>query len=113
AWYGAHSTATSDYRGARLTITNDLTGVDYTLDIRAFNDGVAFRHVVPGPDATSRVPDEYTVFTLPAGTKVWYGGGLAGGHYETNYTTKDVAEVTTGEWAGPPLTAKLPQNAGY
>jgi len=113
AWYGAHSTATSDYRGARLTITNDLTGGDYTLDIRAFNDGVAFRHVVPGPDATSRVPDEYTVFTLPAGAKVWYGGGLAGGHYETNYTTKDVAEVTTGEWAGPPLTAKLPQNAGY
>jgi len=68
AWYGAHSTATSDYRGARLTITNDLTGGDYTLDIRAFNDGVAFRHVVPGPDATSRVPDEYTVFTLPAGS---------------------------------------------
>src|SRR5215468_2807308 len=76
-WYGAKSTAVSDYKGAAIAITNDLTSVDYVLEIRAFNDGVAYRH------------------------------------YETNYLRKDIADVQAGEWAGPPLTFKLPQNAGY
>jgi len=111
-WYGAKSTATSQYNGARLALTNDLTSIDYTLEVRAFNDGVAFRHVIPGADAATRVPDEYSTFTIPTGSTVWYGG-LADGHYETPYLKKDIADVKPGEWAGPPLTFKLPQNAGY
>jgi alpha-glucosidase len=58
------------------------------------------------------VPDEYSRFNLPAGSTVWYGG-VAGGHYETPYERKDIGDVEPGEWAGPPLTAKLPQGAGY
>jgi alpha-glucosidase len=111
-WYGAKSTAVSDYKGATIAITNDLTSVDYVLEIRAFNDGVAYRHVVSGSDTASRVPDEYSAFTIPEGSTVWYGG-VADGHYETNYLKKDIADVQAGEWAGPPLTFKLPQNAGY
>jgi alpha-glucosidase len=111
-WYGAKSVAVSDYKAATVTLTNDLTSVDYVLEIRAFNDGVAYRHVVPGPEMASRVPDEYSAFTIPEGSTVWYGG-VADGHYETNYLKKDIADVQGGEWAGPPLTFKLPQNAGY
>jgi len=111
-WYGAKSTAVSNYKGAAIAITNDLTSVDYVLEIRAFDDGVAYRHVVPGADTASRVPDEYSAFTIPERSTVWYGG-VADGHYETNYLTKDIADVQAGEWAGPPLTFKLPQNAGY
>lgn len=111
-WHGARSVATSDYRSATLSLTHDLSFIDYRLEIRAFNDGVAFRHVVPGQADASRVPDELTAFTLPAGSTVWYAG-LAGGHYEAPYLKKDVADVQPGEWAGPPLTVKLPQNAGY
>ena len=111
-WYGAKSTASSQYAGARIALTNDLTSLEYTLEIRAFNDGVAFRHVIPGADASPRVPDEYSTFTIPAGSTVWYGG-LADGHYETPYLKKDIGDVKPGEWAGPPLTVKLPQGAGY
>ena len=111
-WYGAHSAATSAYHGARLSLTNDLSFVSYTLDIRVFDDGAAFRHVIPGAQGTSRVPDEYSAFNLPAGSTVWYGG-LADGHYETEYTKKDISDVLPGEWAGPPLTFELPQRAGY
>jgi alpha-glucosidase len=111
-WYGAKSTAVSEYQGAAIAITNDLTSVDYVLEIRAFNDGVAYRQVVPGSETASRVPDEYSAFTIPEGSTVWYGG-VADGHYETNYLKKDIADVQAGEWAGPPLTFKLPQNAGY
>lgn len=112
AWYGAKSTAVSDYRGTAIAITNDLTSVDYVLEIRAFNDGVAYRHIVPGAETALRVPDEYSAFTIPEGSTVWYGG-VADGHYETNYLKKDIADVQNGEWAGPPLTFELPRNAGY
>ncbi len=111
-WHGARSTASSHYRSATLSFTNDLSFINYSLEIRAFNDGVAFRHVVPGESTASRVPDERTAFTLPAGSTAWYHG-LAGGHYEAPYLRKDVAAVEPGEWAGPPLTFKLPGAAGY
>ena len=87
-WYGAQSTATSRYNGATLSLTNDLTSTDYTLEVRAFNDGVAFRHVIPGADGVSRVPDEVS--------DVHAAGRLDGlvrrhgdGHYEAPYQKKD------------------------
>ena len=111
-WYGVKSTATSRYRGARLSFTHDLSFVAYTLDVRVFDDGVAFRHVIPGEESASRVPDERSVFTLPAGSTAWYAG-MADGHYEAPFLRKDIADVRAGEWAGPPLTFKLPRGAGY
>jgi alpha-glucosidase len=111
-WSGARSTASSHYKSATLSFTNDLSFITYSLEIRAFNDGVAFRHVVPGDSTVSRVPNELTAFTLPASSTAWYHG-LAGGHYEAPYLKKDVGAVEPGEWAGPPLTFKLPGSGGY
>jgi alpha-glucosidase len=50
--------------------------------IRAYNDGVAFRHVIPG-NKESRIPDEDTRFVLPAGSTLWYHD--LRGHYEAEY----------------------------
>jgi alpha-glucosidase len=111
-WYGARSTATSQYNGARLRLTHDLSFTEYTLEIRVFNDGVAYRHVIDGADALERVPDELSTFQLPTGSTVWYAG-MADGHYEAPYQRKDVTAVEPGEWAGPPLTFKLPADGGY
>jgi len=110
-WYGAHSVAVNRCNGARITLQNDLSFIDYVLEVRAFDDGVAFRHVIPGDEGVSRVPDEYTTFVIPDGSRVWYHG--LGGHYEDDYEDKEVSEVQPGEWAGPPITFKLPGNAGY
>lgn len=111
-WLGAHSTAVNHGNGAKISLTHDLSFTEYALEIRVFNDGVAFRHVIPGEENVSRVPDEYSTFAMPSGSTVWYGG-LAGGHYETEYVKKDIAGVEAGEWAGPPLTFKLPSGNGY
>lgn len=110
-WSGIRSTVVSHSNRAKISLTNDLTSTAYTLEVRAFDDGVAFRHVIPGDQAVSRVPDELSTFNLPAGSTVWYAG--MEGHYEAPYLQKDVAAVQPGEWAGPPLTFKLPQNGGY
>lgn len=111
-WYGAHSTAVNQCNGARLSLMHDLSFMSYILEVRVFNDGVAYRHVVPGEENTSRVPDEYSAFVIPDGSTLWYGG-LADGHYETEFVKKKISDVRAGEWAGPPLTFKLPLDAGY
>jgi len=110
--YGASSTAVNRCNGVKLSLTHDLSFTSYTLEIRVFNDGVAYRHVIPGEHNISRVPDEYSAFVIPNDSTLWYGG-LADGHYETEFVKKNISEVHAGEWAGPPLTFKLPLDAGY
>ena len=110
-WFGVRSIAISDSNRARLSLTHDLTSVPYTLEVRAFDDGVAYRHIVPGDAAVSRVPDEWSTFNLPAGSTVWYAG--MEGHYEAPYSKQEAGAVQAGQWAGPPLTYELPQGGGY
>ncbi|UCC98807.1 MAG: glycoside hydrolase family 97 N-terminal domain-containing protein [Phycisphaerales bacterium] len=109
-WQGKHSRALNHCSGARISLEHDLSFIDYVLEVRVFDDGAAFRHVIPGNEGTSRVPDEYTTFVLPVGSTVWSHG--LGGHYEAPYKKRDVSEIEAGQWAGPPVTFKL-SGGGY
>jgi len=80
------------------------------LDIRTFNEAVAFRFIIPGTNR-ARVPDEATTFLLPAKSTLWYHD--LEGHYEGIHTNKDISDVKSGEWIAPPATFKLPEGAGY
>jgi alpha-glucosidase len=110
-WHGVHRTATNHCNSAVLQLTHDLSFTQYILEVRAFNDGVGYRFVVPGAENVSRVPDEYSNFILPTGTTVWFHD--LDGHYEAPYEQRDISEVKAGQWAGPPLTFQLPGGAGY
>src|SRR5262249_18996526 len=46
-WYGAHSIAADNCRGVRIAMKHGASGTSYTLEMRAYDDGVAFRHLVP------------------------------------------------------------------
>ena len=109
-WRGIHSEAVNHCNGARIPVVHAKGGAKYTLEIRAFDDGVAFRHIIPG-DSKSRVPDEGTRFILPEGSTVWYHD--LEGHYEDTHERKAVAEIEANQWVAPPLTFKLPGGAGY
>jgi alpha-glucosidase len=108
-WHGAHSTAVNKCNGAKISLQHDLSFTDYVLEVRVFNDGAAFRHVIAGDEGASRVPDEYTTFVIPAGSMVWYHD--LGGHYEAAYKNNDISDVPAGQWAGPPVTFKLPPSS--
>lgn len=96
--------------GACSTAAIPFTGATpYTLDLRACNDGIAFRHVVPGTG--SRVPGEATAFRLPPGSTVWSHD--LEGHYEAIHTRRAIADMPAGQWAAPPATYQLPGDAGY
>lgn len=110
-WHGVHTPAVNDCLGARIPVRHLPTGQRWTLEARSYDDGVAFRFIVPGAENASRVPDEATAFRLPAGSVVWYHDFE--GHYEGVHKSKPVEEVAQGEWAAPPVTFRLPGNAGY
>jgi alpha-glucosidase len=110
-WYGVHSTAINRCRGSRVALTHRASKSSWTLDARACDDGVAFRYVVPGAPGAVRTPDEATMFRWPEGAVVWSHDFE--GHYEGVHAKQAVADVPAGQWAAPPLTVKLPRNAGY
>ena len=107
-WRGVKSEAVNRANGARIPVRHS-GGQSYTLDVRVFDDGVAYRHEVPG--SGSRVPDAGTAFKLPVGSTVWTHG--LRGHYEELYERRKIEDVPAGEWAGPPVTFKLPGTGGY
>ena len=109
---GVHSIAIDRYNGTTVRLLHEATGTRYSMEIRTFDDGVAFRFVVPAANATdTRVPDEATVFNFPPRSTVWYHD--LDGHYEGVHERTDVEDVAEGEWAAPPVTAKLPDSSGY
>ena len=109
-WRGGHAVATNHFKGQTLFLRHKASGVAYSLELRAFNDGAAFRYVVAGDDK-ARTPDENDGFNLPKGSTIWYHG--ENGHYEDVYKTRMLSEMQAGEWAMPPVTYKLPRNGGY
>jgi alpha-glucosidase len=109
-WYGVHSSATNHCNGAKFSFTHEKSKTAYTLDVRVFNDAAAFRFILPGANE-SRVPDEATLFTIPAGSTVWHHD--LRGHYEGVHTNNTAAQITQGQWIAPPMTFKLPNGTGY
>jgi alpha-glucosidase len=112
-WRGVHSMAVNHCRGAKVPVKR--VGVSpyqqWVLEARVFNDGAAFRLIVRGQKEVPWVPDESTSFILPEGSTVWYHD--LGGHYEAVHERKEIGAVEAGQWAAPPLTFKLPGNAGF
>jgi alpha-glucosidase len=109
-WNGGHAEAVNRCRGARIAVRHPASETTYTLELRAYDTGAAFRFVVPGGEK-ARVPDESTTFRLPAGSTVWSHD--LEGHYEAVHKKAAVADVPAGQWAAPPMTVRLPDSLGY
>jgi alpha-glucosidase len=112
-WYGAHSMAVDRCNGAKVALTHPKSGTSYTLEIRAYNDGIAFRHLVPG--AGTRTPDEATVFRVPAGSVIAPQNYVSGyeGLYPWRTTTNTIEGMMDGEWTNPPFTFVLRDKSAY
>jgi len=106
---GVHAIAHDRSNDARIDVIRRRSDMRFTIQVRAFDDGVAFRYLVPG--AGSRTPDEATTFRLPDGSQVWSHD--LHGHYESTYVRRVIADVPSGDWAAPPVTYKLPDERGY
>ena len=109
SWYGGHRTGVNLANGARIALRHRASATAYVVEARASDDAVAFRVVVEGTGR--RVPDAATSFRVPAGSIVWSHG--LRDHYEALYERRTIEDLREGDWAAPPITVKLPGNAGY
>jgi alpha-glucosidase len=107
---GVHSTASDVWNGITIPLTQKKSSLKYSLEIRAYNNGVAYRFNVPG-SSKLRSTDEASVFVLPAGSVVWYHGLQGSGKDE--YVKKEISQIPVGEWAELPVTCLLPDGGGY
>src|SRR5687768_13349242 len=105
-WRGAHARAVNHCNGSRIKISSGT--VNYTIDVRVFDGGAAFQTIIPGGKTAARIPDESTVFTLPAGADIWYHD--LNMHYEGVHVKKEIGSVQAGEWVAPPATVRLSNN---
>jgi alpha-glucosidase len=112
-WYGVHSTATDKCNGVRIAMLHPGSKTAYTLEVRPYDDGVAFRHVVPGTGA--RTPDEATVFRVPAGSVIAPQNYVSGyeGLYPWRTTGNTIEGMMDGEWTHPPFSFVLRDRSAY
>ena len=102
-----HSTASNKYTDTKINFTGAAA---FTLQVRVFNDGVAFRYIISNKDSAI-VEKDNTAFVIPAGTIVWSQPNIK--YYEGKYSKKLIDTLKTGELMGPPVTFELPGNGGY
>ncbi|TCJ19580.1 glycoside hydrolase [Flaviaesturariibacter flavus] len=101
---GAHAVASNSFTGARVPVVG-RGGWSMSLDIRVFNDGAAYRHLVTGK-ASELIPEENTVFRMAPGSTVWYHD--LNMHYESVHVKKKLDEIAAGAWLAPPAVFKTP-----
>lgn len=69
--YGERSTIKDRYQACSVVINRQGSRSKLNLDIRAYNEGIAFRYRFPGGQYL-KITDEYTEYTLPEGTKAYF-----------------------------------------
>src|SRR4051812_3184097 len=103
---GVHSVAVNHCTGAKFWIASSDTGTRLALDVRAFDDGLAFRHIARG--GGPRPPDAAIVFTIPGGSVV--GPHAPHNHYEGTHIRDPFDSISAAQWIAPPLTFQLPDH---
>lgn len=70
--YGERSVVKNHYNSSMIDLSHPSNPRRHLqLEIRVYNEGVAFRYHFPGGEYL-HITSEYTQYTLPEGTKAWY-----------------------------------------
>jgi Glycosyl-hydrolase 97 N-terminal/Glycoside hydrolase 97/Glycosyl-hydrolase 97 C-terminal, oligomerisation len=109
-WRGVKSVAVNHFKGAILEVTG--ASQKLFLEVRVFNDGIAFRYRVPGTGART-ISGEATRFTLPLHSQVWWCPMMIPeARYETLYSKTDISSLPEGTTPACVMTVELP-GGGY
>lgn len=106
-WLGNQKTLTNHFNGERIAMKTGSQA--WTLEVRAHDDGVAWRYVVPGA-GSRKINGEATSFAMPAGSSFWTHPNTV--TYEDNLQRY---EIDGNAPKGPvimPVTVELP-GGGY
>lgn len=107
---GGHFKAQKHFRSGRVPVLHKASGMKYIVEVRVFDDGVAYRYVVDtwGPHEVS---GEDSSFTLPDRCMIWYQTNT--GSYEGIYEKHSIDDIPAETFMGPPVVVVLPEDGGY
>ncbi|MBN1344087.1 MAG: glycoside hydrolase family 97 catalytic domain-containing protein [Phycisphaerae bacterium] len=109
-WRGVHAKAVNHCNVMALPVAHKASGTEYTLEVRAYDDGVAYRYVIPGQGSRT-VSGEASSWTLPAGSRVWYHTNTK--NYEGIHLSRLAETFKPATHIAPPMVAQLPGKGGY
>jgi alpha-glucosidase len=109
-WRGLKSKVINHYKTVSFSVTHTQSGTVWTLECRIYDDGFAYRYIVPGSGSRT-VNLESTEWVLPPSSYMWYQTETQ--HYEGYYIRQAPAAITSGTPIGFPVTVELPGGAGY
>ncbi len=107
---GVHPIGATHCQSAVLGVTSGEHEKTWNLEVRLFNDAVAYRYNVPG-SGKRHVDGESSSWNLPTGTELWYLGGK-NRSYEDKFRVKPIGEFEAGTEIMTLATAVLP-GSGY
>lgn len=107
-WIGNTRSLRDHGNGIKIEFENEKLG-RWTLDLRAYDDGIAWRYIIPGK-GQRKVTGEVSSFTLPPGSSYWSHHNTA--NYEANYLHFKPQGNSPARPITMPVTVELP-GGGY
>lgn len=104
------SQVTVNCRESRFALRHVASKIEYTLILRVYDDGIAFRYVVPGT-GTRKINNEATRFQLPAQALVWYTTPHRS--YEGKYQMVKTEDLKPQERLMPPVVFKTADEQAF
>ena len=93
------------------TVTLENGGYEFAVEIKLYDNGVAFRYNLPKTNASRTVTGEATTFAVQNIGKVWYATNSD--CYESSIKGTAYASIKTGDKLTGPLMIELANGAGY
>lgn len=106
---GKFSTLTDNCVAA--TVTMKSGNYTYTIEIKLYNNGVAFRYNLPSTGSSRQIKAEATTFSVNNIQKVWYG--QSSDCYESVISGTAYSSITAGNKLTGPLMIELMSGKGY
>lgn len=108
-WIGNTRSLRDHFKGWKVSLQSEGFPGSWFLDVRAYDDGIAWRYIIPGK-GKRRVIGEATSFVLPEGSSYWSNHNT--GNYEANYLHFKTDSRAPARQITMPVTVELPQG-GY
>jgi alpha-glucosidase len=107
---GLHAEAVNRFREAVIPLLDARADEAAALEVRAFDDGVAYRYRVPGGGVRT-VGGEASAWNLPEGATLWYQKNVR--DHEDVYLEQTAEAVPEGTAMGVPVTVRLADRSAY
>lgn len=106
---GVHTNAVNHFCEVVVPLSGGSNQIRWSLEVRAFNDGVAYRYRVPG-NGSRLIAGESSEWVLPAGTRIWHQSA-DNRSYEARYAMDIVGQMQQDHRLMAPAAVKFPDGA--